>query len=741
MRACSPTAMLVVLVGGLGVGACTRSEAPSVSRPNVLIVTIDTLRADRLGCYGYGLARTPVVDRLAKEGVRCSDATTSAPITLPAHSSIMTGLYPPAHGVRDNGNYALGTEAVTLGERLSSAGYHTGAFVSAAVLARRYGLDQGFEVYDDELWAEDEPPIFMIRERTGERTATRAVAWLDAWKQAGEAEPFFLWMHLFDPHQPHDTKSVELAVMLPTAYDVEVAEADLATGQVVEWLRREKLLDDTLVVVTADHGESLGEHGEPTHGIFIYDATVHVPLIFRLPGVLPADRVYAGPVRHIDIAPTVLGVVGLGGDVGGQGMQGVDLLAALRGDSAPPALTQYSEARLAEEGFGMAPLFGVREGGKKWISAPKPELYDLKADPKETQNLYPSAAAEPLQASLTAVEKDSSARAIDAPTREIDRETEEMLRALGYLAPPDERAAMAGRDPKDGIGVYNKMQEARQLSQMKQLDRSDALLHEILDEMPDNVSARNLLALGAVERGDFDGAEREYEESLRHQPRQHRVLGALGAMALRRRDLFGAERRLHEALEMAPTYVEAMSNLGLIAAMRDDEAGAQMWYERATAADPTYPHVNRRLADLYYEQKDWARARDYYRRVLETVPEHFEALIQAGNASRFLDDDAEAARYYRAAAELRDDSWIPPYNLACLQALDGKTDEAMASLETSVARGLTRDALLDDNDDFASLKALPTWPALHEKVAAERSRRAALGQAASSGPLRMPRVR
>jgi arylsulfatase A-like enzyme/Tfp pilus assembly protein PilF len=712
MRACSPAALLALLVGGLGVSACARSEAPSP--PNVLIVTIDTLRADRLGCYGYGLARTPVVDRLAAEGVRCTDAATSAPITLPAHSSIMTGLYPPAHGVRDNGNYALGPEAVTLGERLGAAGYHTGAFVSAAVLARRYGLDQGFGVYDDELWAEDEPPLFMIRERTGERTAERAVAWLDAWKAGASDEPFFLWMHLFDPHQPHDAESIELAVMTPTPYDLEVAEADVATGRVVDWLRREGVLDHTLVVVTADHGESLGEHGEPTHGIFVYDATIRVPLVWRLPGVLPAGVVYPGPVRHIDIAPTVLGIVG----VDGTGMQGVDLLPALRGEQEPPALAQYAEARLAEEGFGMAPLFGVRQGGRKWIAAPRPELYDLAADPREQKNLYPEApaAAKPLEETLAAVEADSAERALDAPTREIDRETEEMLRALGYLAPPEERAAMAGRDPKDGIAVYTKMQEARQLAQVKQWDRATVLLNEILAEVPDNVSARNLLALGAVQRGDFDGAKREYEASLGHQPRQHRVLGALGAMALRQNDLVGAERRLNEALELAPTFVEAMSNLGMIAAMRGDEAGAQYWYERATAADPTYPHVNRRLADLFYDRKEYARALDYYRRVLETVPEHFEARIQAGNCARFLDDPGEATRYYGAAATLRPDSWIPPYNLACVQTLAGQPDAAMESLRTAVERGLASTALLDDNTDFASLRALAGWTALRESV-------------------------
>jgi arylsulfatase A-like enzyme/Tfp pilus assembly protein PilF len=682
----------------------------------VLVVTVDTLRADRLGCYGFGLARTPAVDRLAREGVRCTDATTSAPITLPAHSSIMTGLFPPAHGVRDNGNYALGAEAVTLAERLSAAGYRTGAFVSAAVLAKRYGLDQGFAVYDDDLWAEDEPPLFMIRERSGSRTVDRALAWLDEWQAGGRRQPFFLWTHLFEPHQPYASRSLDLVALAPTAYDVEVAEADRAVGRLLEWLGRAQALDETLVVFTADHGESLGEHGEPTHGIFIYDATIHVPLVWRLPGVFPAGRTYDGPVRHVDIVPTVLAVLGLDG---GEATQGVDLVPVLTG-AVPPRddLPQYAEARLAEEGFGMAPLVGVRQGGRKWIQAPRPELYDLRADPGERTNLHPVAPADaaPLERTLAGVLADSERRALLAPTREIDRETAEMLQALGYLAPPEERADMAGRDPKDGIELYAKLQLARHLVQAKQWDRAQEVLVELLDAAPENVTARNLLALEAARRGDLSEAVLQYRESLARQPRQHRVLGALGGLALRENDLEGARALYQQALAVAPTYVEAMSNLGIIAALRGDEAGAQGWYEKARALDPTYPHVNRRLADLYYDRKEYARALDAYRRALEAAPRFFAVLIQAGNSARFLGRPAEAERYYAEAAAVRPDSWIPPYNLACLQALGGESAAALASLDAAVAHGFCDVALLDDNEDFASLRALPVWGALRVRI-------------------------
>jgi arylsulfatase A-like enzyme/Tfp pilus assembly protein PilF len=689
---------------------CDRRE-----RPNVLVVTIDTLRADRLGCYGFGLAHTPAIDRLAAEGVRCSDVATSAPITLPAHCSIMTGLYPPAHGVRDNGNYSLAPEAVTLAERLGAAGYRTGAFVSAAVLARRYGLDQGFDTYDDDLWSEDDPELFMIRERPAPHTIDRALAWLADGTKTAQRQPFFLWVHLFDPHQPYSAHSIDLTARAPTPYDAEIAEADRAVGRLVDWLRDRAMLDDTLVVLTADHGESLGEHGEPTHGIFIYDSTIRVPLVWRLPRVLPAGATYPGPVRHIDIVPTVLAILGL---PGGEATQGADLLAGLQGRGPALDLPQYSEARLAEEGFGMAPLFGMRHDGRKFIQAPHPELYDLRADREEQHNVYPDdpGAARPLEERLESVVADSGQRALTVRTREIDRETEEMLRALGYLAPPEQRAEMAGIDPKDGMVLYAKLQEARQLAQIEEWDAAKRLLDEVLAVAPENVTARNVLALIAVRKDDLDEAERQYLASLAMQPQQHRIVSALGSIALRRGNFDEAERRFREVLDRAPTYVEAMSNLGWVEAMRGNPAGAEAWYQRALAVDPTYPHVYRRLADLYYDRRDWKRALDYYRRVLATLPEYFAVLIQAGNSARFMDDEETAAGYYAEAGRVRSDSWVPPYNLACLRAVNGQPEPALTLLSDAADRGFASTALLQKNDDFDGLRGRPGWSALMARV-------------------------
>ncbi len=684
-------------------------------RPNVLLITIDTLRADHLGCYGYTLARTPNIDRLAREGVRCENAAAAAPITLPSHSSILTGLLPPAHGVRDNGAYALGDRAVTLAERLKAAGYATQAFVSAVILGRRYNLTQGFDGYDDDLWAEDAPKLFLVRDRRGTKTAGRFLSWFDRWKASRPRPPFFAWVHFYDPHAPY-APLAEDAVLAPTPYDGEIAGADRAVGMLLDRLRREGLLDDTLVVLTADHGESLGEHGERTHAIFVYDATIHVPLILRYPRKLPGGRTYGGPVSSVDIVPTVLAALGLPG--GGE-TQGLDLLPALRGDVAPPARPQYVESLLSEVGFGMAPLAGVRSKGFKWIRAPRPELYDLKADPKELRNLVASdpRRAAALDRQLDAILADSRRRSIETAGNPMTRETMENLVSLGYLSPRRDRESLGGMDPKDGIGIYNRLEDARHFARDRNWARSEALLREILAQLPEHVSARNTLAFVLFRQRRLDEAKAEYRRSLATDPKQSRVLGELGTIAILQGDDHEAESLLKAALEITPGFVEAMCKLGVIETLQGRQEEARTWYDRAMAADPSYPRVHQLLADLSYEKGDFRRALESYERVLQTVPDDFAALVQAGNSARRVGLPDRTRAYLTKAETLRPDSWLPRYNLACLEALSGRTPEALALLRAAADRGLDDAALLRGDPDLASLRAAPEFRALLDRMA------------------------
>jgi arylsulfatase A-like enzyme/Flp pilus assembly protein TadD len=701
---------VLTALAGLSSAGCGRRQ-----QPNLLLVTLDTTRADHLGCYGYPLARTPVIDRLAAEGVRCTDAVTAAPITLPSHATILTGLYPPTHGVRDNGTYALGNDAVTLAERLKRAGYRTQAIVSALVLNRRYNLTKGFDGYDDDLWTEHQPKLFLIRSRPGPRTAERAVRWLSSWELEKPRRPFFLWMHLFDAHQPYSAPIAE-RLRSPTVYDAEIAVLDQAVQAVVEQLGRLGVLDNTLVVVTADHGESLGEHGEKTHALFIYDATVRVPLILRLPRELPAGRVYDGPVRTVDIVPTVLDALRLPG--GGE-TQGTDLLPALRGDVAPPDLPQYSESLLSQVGFGMSPLFGIRRGGIKWIRAPRPEVYDLRRDPGELHNLYPAAARRgaALDRDLAAVLDDSRRRALLPQKSAADAEVARNLRALGYLAPAAEREAMGGVDPKDGLGLYQQLEDARHLAQHGRWTEAADLLRQVVARSPRNASAISILALTLLRQGDLAGAREQYQHALAIDPKDSRVIAMLAAISMIEGDLDGAERSYRQALAVTPAFVEAMANLGMIAALRDDDAEAERWYRKAMAADPSFPTAYRRLADLHYERGDFAGAMTLYRKALAEQPGEFVAAVQAGNCARRLGDPALAARLFARAARSRPTSWVPHYNLACLKAVQGDLQGALAEL--SAMQGFRRTTLLENDHDLAAVRALPGYPPLLARLKAE----------------------
>ncbi len=699
-----------------GGGAREVADAAPVRRPNVLLVTIDTCRADRIACYDFPLGRTPAIDRLAREGVRCKDAITTAPITAVAHSSILTGLWPPAHGVRDNGAYALSDDVVTLAERLKEAGYSTSAFVSALVLSRRYNLTQGFDSYDDDLWGEESAPLFMIRDRPARKTAQRVNDWLDHWHEGPSRKPFFSWVHFFDPHQPYEPDpQLPNRHMIVTRYDAELASADLGLGRIIDKLEAFGELDNTLVVVTADHGESLGEHNEKTHAIFVYDATVRVPLILRKPGMLPSGSVYEGPVRVIDILPTVLAVLKL--PIGDQ-VQGADLLAALQGRVEPPDLPQYSESLLSEIGFGMAPLFSVRLGGFKYIRAPRPEVYDLKADPRELRNLYEShgGLAEELDGVLEQILTSSQKRAPAARANPLDQETLSMLRALGYIAAVDERESMKGMDPKDGIELYNMLEEARHLGQLNRWAEAEPLLREMIARTPQNLTARNVLGICLMRQDRLDEARLEYLASLAVEPRQHRVEGMLGAVAIRQHNLDLAEQHYRKALEVTPRFVEAMVHLGFIALQRGDQAAAEEWYHRAMTEDPSYPRVYHNYADLYFVQGDYASALTYYRKALEVVPYSFDALNQAGLSAMKLADPKAALDYFARAERVRPESWVAAYNIACVHSVSGQLDRALEELERAIGLGFANVQQMEHDRDFDAIRDCEEFSALARKL-------------------------
>lgn len=703
------------------IGLITACGPSAPRRPNVLLITLDTTRADHIGAYGYALAQTQNIDEMAKEGVLFSNAVASAPITLPSHASIMTGLFPPAHGIRDNGEYALNNDAVTLAERLKAVGYETRAFVSAQVLNRRYNLTQGFDSYDDELWAEDDPKLFMIRYRQATGTINKVLEWFDGWsaKPKAERKPFFTWIHLFDPHQPYRPPGWAQA-MTASPYDAEIAYADHELGRLFAQLRAARQLDNTIVIVTSDHGESLGEHNEKTHGIFIYGATTNVPLIVRYPAAFPKNEKYNDPVRHVDLVPTILGVLSL---PGAAETQGVDLLPAIQGKVRHPDLPQFSESLLSEVGFGMAPLYSLRSDAHQWIRAPKSELYDLKKDPKELVNLYPDPDRlyARMNTELDKIFDDSKRRALNSGGNPMNRETMEMLQSLGYLQGADQRKSMGGIDPKDGIVVYNQMENARHLAQQDKWEEAEKVLQAILKEFPKNVSARSVLALAMLRQNRLAEAQDEYLKVLADDGDKARCYVMLATIAMLRNRLDEAEKFNRQALEASPDFVEAASNLGMVALLRGDEVEARKWYDKAIAIDPTFPHVYRRIADVYFDRKQYAEALTYYEKALERLPRDFRSLLQAGNSARYAGKISLGQKYYQQAQSARPDSWVPSYNLACILATSNDPNGALGQLEMSIKKGMPADVAMQEAD-FLSLRKNPRFDVLVKTASARAVR-------------------
>jgi len=468
-------------------------------RPHDLVlVSIDTLRADRLGSYGREGAGTPQLDRLARRGARFSDAMAPAPITLPSHASLFTGLDPSHHGVRHNGYYALDTRATTLAERLRAEGFRTGAFVASVALAARHGLDQGFERYT-EPGVDRSRGLFFLGERSARDVNRDALAWLD---EIAPRERVFLFVHYMEPHAPFEPPEPELTRFADDRYQGEVAASDRAVGELLAGLAARGRLRRALVAVVGDHGESLGEHGEPSHGIFVYQSTLHVPLILAGPGV-PASRVVDEPVSLIDLMPTLLAAVGLPSEV-----DGLSLWPILRGGSLA-ARALYGESFAPRLDFGWSELRVWRRGPEKWIAAPRPELYDLERDPGERLDL---AQREPERGSALAGELAAYlADGADASRRiELPAQARQALDALGYLSAAHEGGGSEARpDPKDRIADAAALERATRLGQRGRFDEAVDELHALTRRQPTLFDARlRAVALLAIS-GSLDRAIEE----------------------------------------------------------------------------------------------------------------------------------------------------------------------------------------------------------------------------------------
>jgi arylsulfatase A-like enzyme/tetratricopeptide (TPR) repeat protein len=663
-------ALLAVLVLAVAVPPVAKAPARPASRGDLVLITIDTLRADAPGFAGNRRSQTPVLDRLAGQGRVFTNTHAHNVVTLPSHTNILTGLYPFQHGVRDNTGFRLPAVVPTLATVLHSAGYATGAFVAAFPLDSQFGLNRGFDVYDDHYPKGSHEDEFLLPERRGDEVVRLALAW---W-QRQKGRPRFLWVHLYDPHAPYAPPEPFASRFKDNPYLGEVAAADSFLAPLLGPFmdgKEKPALVPALVVVTADHGESLGEHGEASHGLFAYEATLKVPLVVWGRGITPGKD--ARPARHVDIFPTILQAAGVDSPAPrGLRRPGRSLLLPPTTDGSD----SYFEALSATLNRGWAPLRGLLRNGTKWISLPLPEVYALPKDPGERTNLIDQ--ERPAARDVFAALPKESAW---PPRRDATRpEDEARLLSLGYIvgAAASKESYGPDDDPKRLIGVDAKIHEVIDLYMRGRLDESVRLARELVVARPSMALGQSLLAQSLLQAGKTQEA---LDVML-----NARKLGAASDSLLRQLALTLSEvGKAKEAIEVLRPLTASGDPQSLNAyALALSEAGRQKealdTLQRLLKDRPDDPKAWEQFGLVELRLGHWAPARDRSRRALELNPQLPLAWNNLGVAQYQLGQKSEALDAWQKAVDLKPDLWDALWNLGTKAAEQGRIDQARKAL-------------------------------------------------------------
>ena len=694
----------------------------SREKPSVLLITLDTTRADRLGCYGYANAATPALERLAREGMRFTRAYSHVPLTLPSHATIMTGMLPPEHGVRDNGRSALDPSIPTLAESFRSHGYRTAAFLASFTLDRRFGLSRGFDVYDDRMRPAAREDDLLDMENPGDVVCDRALAWL----KESPRKPFFCWVHFYDPHFPY-VPPEPYRSRLKDPYDGEIAFMDTQIARLLDFLDREGLTGRTVIIACGDHGESFGEHRESGHGGFIYGATLHVPLLIRDPGLIPAGRADERLAGLEDIAPTVAGILGWKRN---PAMRGENLLR-----EAPAERYAYGESQFLYLSLGWSPLYSLTSSRWKYIQCPNPELYDLQADPAEMTNVL---AARPDVANDLAARLEQTRRGMTSAKANpvaLDTRALKTLQSLGYLAggtaaPRGESVGL--KDPKSMVDIVEGCAKARVWMREGRAREVVDLLAPLVLRSPESKDLHKHLAEACSALNLREEAAKHMEAALALDP-QDRVMAAnLGGTLVDLGDLKkavdilqrglslprdplepalgnGASRievklhadlasglqktgRIREAAQQAelalrddPANADAHTTLGNILNDQGRFDAAVRQYQAALSANPTNAFV---LSDLGVALARMGRIADSlaaHRQAIAVSPDVADFHVNFSVALAANRQTEDAVRECREARRLSPRSALPLRALASALVSGGRRDEALKAYEQAVA--------------------------------------------------------
>jgi arylsulfatase A-like enzyme/Tfp pilus assembly protein PilF len=690
-----------------------QADLRSITHQNVLLITIDTLRADALGCYG-GPAATPTLDRLAAEGVRFDYAHAHAVVTLTSHASILTGRYPFQHGLRDNSGYRLPPDAATLATSLKQAGYATAAFVGAFPLHSRFGLNIGFDVYDDRFGETRAPAEFVMPERAASAVTNLARQWIAERAQAagraggdrrtGEDAPWFMWVHLFDPHAPYRPPAPFDAQYAGRPYYGEVATVDAALGPLVEAVRSADR--STFVVVTGDHGEALGDHGEESHGLFAYESTLRVPLIIaEIGGVsgsqglqgtqrtqgrsfladvaaLAFHRTGAGEVssvsaRHVDIMPTILDAVGKAVPTD---LPGRSLLPSSERRAGGATRPVYFEAMSAMLNRGWAPLWGVLVAHDKFIDLPIAERYDLGSDPGEQLNL--AGRSPDRDRALAAALRDYHA-IVPGQRPAGDPQTIARLRALGYVSGsvPVKATYSVDDDPKRLVELDHAVHRAVEAFGQGHANEAVQIYRQVIDQRPDMAIAYRHLAFIQWQRGDATAAVETLRSALAHGVSDTRLATQLGGFLTDTGHVADAMHLLEPVASDPSADSDTLNTLGIAYARNGRRDDARRTFERVLTFNPESSVPRENLGVLALERDDLQSARKYFEDAVRVAPNSSRAHAGVGTVALRLGDHDTAFEAWTRAVELDPTNFDALYNLGVNLARDGHADRARPYLE------------------------------------------------------------
>ena len=667
--------LVVLAIAGWTLVRKNRGVGGAAAGP-VIVVSIDTLRADHLPVYGYNKVRTPNIDAFAAQSAVFDRAYSHAPQTLPAHTSIFSGALPFEHGVRDNIGFTVKPGQWFLQRALHDRGWPTAGFVSAYVLRAATGIGQGFDTYDSELPASSGELSIGQVQRAGEKTLEAAERWL-AQRETGK--PFFLFLHIYEPHKPYAPPS-RFSSYEP--YDGEVAYADEIVGRFFDRLRALDLFDRSTIVLLSDHGEGLGDHGEQEHGLFLYQETIRVPLLIKPGGWRGGQKRIAAPVQHIDLAPTILALLG---DPAPSSLKGRSLVPLIEGSGNIADAGIYAEALYSRYHFGWSELYSLTDARYRLIRAPRDELFDLERDPGEARSV---AAERPQvrQAMRTALEGLIKNASIDAPGAVSD-EDKQRLAALGYVGGgSSEGLSLPGDslpDPKDKVKILERYRRAADLAGQLKFDEAVAIYREVLAEDPEMTDVWLQLAEVEVRRGSMPDAIAAYKEVVKRKPKDAGSLIGVAGSLLRIGKLDEAQKHAELAISVAPAGAHEV--LAKIALARHDRDTARREAALAQQADSTLPMPFYVEGLLLYNEGKYAEALGPLLRARETLRGR---TVQMNDLNYYIGDSlARLERYREAEPYLLDEIRTFPHNtraragLAMLYRATGRDAESERAIE------------------------------------------------------------